>query len=405
MTARRSPNWPPPSARSATRRPADGAAGAPGRARHPRGDVVPARRSPSHRGLRRRVRHRLRQRPGLPRGRRRAARDDARVSSSGRGGAVRPVTRWRPVDLRIDHVYLVSCKYLSRNIANPSPARLFDGLLATAGDWDQTDWYEVDGARRATGPSTTRAGRRRASTDLPDDPATLTPSRPAAPPTGVARTVVSARGAPGHYRALCTRVSTDSAQRWHDNVVRQRSAERQAWRLLRIGNATYFLLGADAPPLAAPAGGEPLGLAPGLSSSWISTSGPPPSGQPQVDWAVTYANVRRHAHAIGAGARRGALEPRPFRPATRGEDLPRHRHRRAPRILPARAPGPTSPVSGIDRSVGPKGFRTDVTRARQASTWRRPSRARPRVSSSAYSRSPPTGSPLAIRVTDDGRAV
>ncbi len=38
--------------------------------------------------------------------------------------------------------------------------------------------------------------------------------------------------------------------------------------------------------------------------------------------------------------------------------------------------------------------------AAQASTERRPENARPRVTSSAYSRSPPTGSPLASRVTD-----
>ncbi len=37
-------------------------------------------------------------------------------------------------------------------------------------------------------------------------------------------------------------------------------------------------------------------------------------------------------------------------------------------------------------------------------TSRRPARARPKVSSSAYSRSPPTGRPLAIRVTFTGRS-
>ena len=38
-------------------------------------------------------------------------------------------------------------------------------------------------------------------------------------------------------------------------------------------------------------------------------------------------------------------------------------------------------------------------RKRHTSSRRRPSKARPRVTSSAYSRSPPTGSPLAGRVT------
>ena len=35
-----------------------------------------------------------------------------------------------PIDLRVDHVYLVSCKYLSKILFNASPAHVFDGLLA-----------------------------------------------------------------------------------------------------------------------------------------------------------------------------------------------------------------------------------------------------------------------------------
>jgi hypothetical protein len=35
-----------------------------------------------------------------------------------------------PIDLRVDHVYLVSCKYLSNILFNVSPAHLFDYLLA-----------------------------------------------------------------------------------------------------------------------------------------------------------------------------------------------------------------------------------------------------------------------------------
>jgi hypothetical protein len=37
-----------------------------------------------------------------------------------------------PADLRVDHVYLISCKYLSRNIHNRSPSRIFDRLLGPA---------------------------------------------------------------------------------------------------------------------------------------------------------------------------------------------------------------------------------------------------------------------------------
>ena len=35
-----------------------------------------------------------------------------------------------PIDLRVDHVYLVSCKYLSKILFNASPTHVFDALLA-----------------------------------------------------------------------------------------------------------------------------------------------------------------------------------------------------------------------------------------------------------------------------------
>ena len=60
-----------------------------------------------------------------------------------------------PIDLRVDHVYLVSCKYLSDILFNMSPAHVFDSLLmagqnragrgaaATAGEVlsGGGDWY------------------------------------------------------------------------------------------------------------------------------------------------------------------------------------------------------------------------------------------------------------------------
>jgi hypothetical protein len=211
------------------------------------------------------------------------------------GGRRPPGDEVAPVDLRIDHVFLVSCKYLSRNIANPSPARLFDGLLATTGEWGQTDWYEVvapvelaalyDTCRRATG-----------LTDLPDHPAALTTEE-----RQRLRRALPGRSYPPEarqaYRRLCTRVSAESAQRWQANVERTGSAERMVWRLLRIGNAAYFLLGAD----------PRRSLRLRVASSWdwrqayrlvdfaISAAD---SGQPQVNWSATYverATTRRRS--------------------------------------------------------------------------------------------------------------
>ncbi len=189
------------------------------------------------------------------------------------------------MDLRIDHVYLVSCKYLSRNIANPSPARLFEGLLATTGAWEQTDWYEVvapdelralyDSCRGATGLG-----------DLPDDPGALTTEERQRLRRALPGKSYPPEARPA-YRELCTRVSEASAQRWAANVATGASAERMVWRLLRIGNATYFMLGAD----------PRRSLRLRVASSWdwrqafrlvdldIAAA---TSGQPQVNWSATY---------------------------------------------------------------------------------------------------------------------
>ena len=201
------------------------------------------------------------------------------------GGRRPPGDEVAPVDLRIDHVYLVSCKYLSRTIANPSPARLFEGLLATTGDWEQTDWYEV------VAPAALRAlyGACRLATGLtglPDDPALLcTEDRQRLRRALPGRAYPA--GARPAYRELCAQVSAASAQRWRDNVARRGAAERMLWRLLRIGNATYFLLGAD----------QRRSLRLRVASPWdwrqayrlldldITAAA---SGQPQVDWCATY---------------------------------------------------------------------------------------------------------------------
>ncbi|MHB1585049.1 MAG: hypothetical protein ACYC0E_15010, partial [Acidimicrobiales bacterium] len=70
-----------------------------------------------------------------------------------------------PIDLRVDHVYLVSCKYLSRIVYNVSPAHLFDDLLVGRHGRrraDGLDWYQqvapaahralYEAVRHAVGP-------------------------------------------------------------------------------------------------------------------------------------------------------------------------------------------------------------------------------------------------------------
>ncbi len=92
-------------------------------------------------------------------------------------------------------------------------------------------------------------------------------------------------------------MSEASAQRWLANVGRGGAAEKLVWRLLRVGNAAYFLLGAD----------PRRSLRLRVASSWdwrqayrfvgldiVAAT----SGQPQVNWSITYverATMRRRS--------------------------------------------------------------------------------------------------------------
>ncbi|HEX4867004.1 MAG TPA: hypothetical protein VFV32_05200 [Acidimicrobiales bacterium] len=148
-----------------------------------------------------------------------------------------------PADLRIDHVWLVSCKYLSKVLANAAPARLFDRGLAggptrTAGDW----YAEVapDAYQALYAQVRLELGTR---ASLPPHAADLTPSHRAE-----LRAYLDAgwsSEAQAAYRALALAVGQASAARWKRIVGKRAEAEAVLWRLLRIGSAPYFVLGAQ----------------------------------------------------------------------------------------------------------------------------------------------------------------
>lgn len=199
------------------------------------------------------------------------------------GGRRAPGDEVVPSDLRVDHVYLVSCKYLSRILHNPSPARLVEGLLSQAVVDDRRDWYlrfapreyqqlyeacvtVVDGPplpRRAM--DLARAERR--------------------------RLVLALRGgwpdtAADAYGELCLAVSEASALAWKARIT-PRNAEAVLWRLLRVGSAPYFILGTS------PVGSMRLRIdtpwdwrqAFRLGSFDVA---PQPGGQPRVRWEAVY---------------------------------------------------------------------------------------------------------------------
>jgi hypothetical protein len=205
------------------------------------------------------------------------------------GGRRPPGDEVAPIDLRIDHVYLISCKYESDILANASPGRLFDGLLATAGTWDRTDWYEVVAPVELTAlyrcclDATGLAG-------FPPAPAQCTRDQLAQ-----LRRALAGRGYPDEasraaYADLCRTVSTASARRWSERLDSGGVArETMVWRLLRIGSAPYFVLGNDRRT------GLPARYR--IASPWdwreqfdleAFTVSPSGAGQPRVDWNIAY---------------------------------------------------------------------------------------------------------------------
>lgn len=158
------------------------------------------------------------------------------------GGRRPPGDQVIPADLRIDRVYLVSCKYSSRVLHNSNPARLFDHLLLATDGYDRRDWYGV------VAPDEHRAlaGRAAAALDCPF------PADPADADVDARRRLRDALRAHGRrwpdgleapYRDLCRRVSIASAERWRRAASTKAQRELVLWRLLRLASAPYFVVG------------------------------------------------------------------------------------------------------------------------------------------------------------------
>jgi hypothetical protein len=144
-----------------------------------------------------------------------------------------------PADLRIDGVFMVSCKNLSKVLLNPSPGALFRSALRDS-DLGGHDWYEeiapVELAN-VYSASVCHLGL----DDFPALPAELTRAQ---------RDVLKARLARRWPDELAPEVaefvravSTRSAAVINQALTTKRDRERFYWRLLRIHSAPYFVLG------------------------------------------------------------------------------------------------------------------------------------------------------------------
>jgi hypothetical protein len=205
------------------------------------------------------------------------------------GGRRAPGDEVVPSDLRVDHVYLVSCKYLSRVLHNPSPARLVEGLLTQAPVDDARDWYQ------RVAP-VEHQDLYQACADAvecgPLPPLVSDLLRPKRQQLAEALRGGWPKDAVPAYARLCSVVAEATAKLWSSRVNRQ-NAEAIVWRLLRIGSAPYFILGTSS------YGSMRLRI--DTPWDWKQVYrlrrfeiAPQVGGQPRVQWAAVY-EVRRTA--------------------------------------------------------------------------------------------------------------
>lgn len=148
-----------------------------------------------------------------------------------------------PADVRVDHVYLISCKYRSSQVlANVSPAHLFVNLMygraPRAGDWYEdvapAEYDEFYAAVRRE-----LAGE----VALPDDRRALDPGARRAIAKHLPKALPSSVRA--YSDAWAVAVAKASAGRWSDAMPDLATRELMLWRLLRLHSVPYFVLGAD----------------------------------------------------------------------------------------------------------------------------------------------------------------
>ncbi len=196
-----------------------------------------------------------------------------------------------PADLRIDHVYLVSCKYGSDILYNAAPAHVFDRLLAERRG-DRTDWF-LEVAPEAFQDLYERSVMSLSLEGMPGSVADLDGEarlrlKDALPTRG---TWPDACVSP--YRDFVNAVSVATAHRWKDNLVDRATEEEMLWRLLRFQPAPYFVLGASS-------AGSPIRVRVGTPADFRQSYSirsfdvwADAMGQPLVRWRAELKGARR----------------------------------------------------------------------------------------------------------------
>jgi hypothetical protein len=188
-----------------------------------------------------------------------------------------------PIDLRIDHVYLISCKYLSKITINASPSHLFQRLLLGPHGLRGSDWYEEvapDEYQQLYEIVLTELGW----SDLPREVGSL--SRVQRKRLSEALGNGWPPAAVGQYEHLADAVANRTAQQWQRALTSTAQSEAMLWRILRMGSAPYFVLGTSL--------SGPLQLRVATPWDWRYNfrlrrfeCATQKGGQPRVGWAAT----------------------------------------------------------------------------------------------------------------------
>jgi hypothetical protein len=201
-----------------------------------------------------------------------------------------------PADLRIDGVFIVSCKNLSKVLLNPSPAALFRSALRNP-ELGGHDWYD-EIASDELGGLYSASIHHLGLSEFPASPTDLT-----RPQRDILKDRLARRWpaelAP-EVAAFVDAVSARSAALINQTLASKWDRERFYWRLLRIHSAPYFILGRQ------PSGPARLRVL----TPWdlrrrfvfdglevISAS----AGQPQVQWRASFTEGDTGASKETAG--------------------------------------------------------------------------------------------------------
>jgi hypothetical protein len=153
-----------------------------------------------------------------------------------------------PADLRVDHVYLVSCKYNSRIQLNASPRSIFGAGAPTAPDVPadvRPDWYADSAPDELQALYEIVRFETGLVAALPDRCADLAAPQRRELAAALGRGAWTSPAATEAYTALSAAVAAGSARRWGDRLRSDRVREATLWRFLRVAAATYFVLGSD----------------------------------------------------------------------------------------------------------------------------------------------------------------